>query len=170
MSITFLPSGRYRAQVWDALRSRNVSAGLVLDERGTYATRAEAEHARDRAREVLRARDDREFTRTPRLPWRVWSKGEEGCRTCGENATHLHHIIPRALSSEAARDIDRNGMPLCGICHRRWHSRAENVPHEAMTDEEFAFVCSQMGAGWVDRHYPGATADAEARQRDLVAA
>jgi integrase len=54
MSVMKLPSGRWRAQVYDPARGRNVSVSQVLEGPGTFATKTEAKHARMRAREQLR--------------------------------------------------------------------------------------------------------------------
>lgn len=53
MSVMKLPSGRWRAQVYDPARGRNVSVSQVLEGPGTFATKTEAKHARMRARERL---------------------------------------------------------------------------------------------------------------------
>jgi integrase len=55
MSISRLPSGRWRAQVWDPTAGHNISVAAVLGERGSYRTKTEAKDARDRARARLRA-------------------------------------------------------------------------------------------------------------------
>lgn len=56
MSISRLPSGRWRAQVHDTNTGRNVSVSKVLpDEPGTYRTKTEAKQARERARAHLAA-------------------------------------------------------------------------------------------------------------------
>lgn len=60
MSVMKMPSGRWRAQVYDPARSRNVSVSTILGGQGTFATKTEAKRARERARERLgdvRARD-----------------------------------------------------------------------------------------------------------------
>lgn len=63
MSLTKLPSGRWRAQVWDPALGHNVSVSRVLGGRGTFRTKSEAKAARERARERLgETRDDRSVT------------------------------------------------------------------------------------------------------------
>jgi integrase len=52
MSVTKLPSGRWRAQVYDG--GRNVSVSKVLGGPGTFRTKTEAKRAREDAREKLR--------------------------------------------------------------------------------------------------------------------
>lgn len=54
MSIQRLPSGKWRAQVYDPASGKNVSVSKVLpDEPGTYRTKTEAKGARERARSAL---------------------------------------------------------------------------------------------------------------------
>jgi hypothetical protein len=55
MSIQKLPSGRYRAQVYDPTTGKNVSVSKVLGTEGTFRTKAEAKRAREKARERLEA-------------------------------------------------------------------------------------------------------------------
>jgi integrase len=54
MSVTKLPSGRWRAQVYH--EGRNVSVSEVLEGAKTFATKTEAKQARARAREALAER------------------------------------------------------------------------------------------------------------------
>jgi integrase len=71
VSIMKLPSGRWRAQVHDPAIGGNVSVSRVLGGPGTFATKAEAKRARERARERLgdvRARD-----LTVREFWERWT-------------------------------------------------------------------------------------------------
>ncbi len=56
MSLSTLPSGRWRAQVWDASERRNVSVSKILGGPGTFATTNEAKAARERARAKLSER------------------------------------------------------------------------------------------------------------------
>jgi integrase len=53
MSITKLPSGRYRAQVYDPRVGHNVSVSRVLGPPGTFPTKREAKAARERARDRI---------------------------------------------------------------------------------------------------------------------
>jgi integrase len=55
MSVTRLPSGRWRAQVYDPDTGRNVSVSQVLGGPGTFRTKTEAKTARENARERLAA-------------------------------------------------------------------------------------------------------------------
>jgi hypothetical protein len=53
MSVQKLPSGRWRAQVYDVESGKNVSVSKVLGAPGTYRTKTEAKDARRKARERL---------------------------------------------------------------------------------------------------------------------
>lgn len=53
MSVQQLPSGRWRAQVYDPTSRKNVSVSKITGEPGTYRTKTEAKQARARAREAL---------------------------------------------------------------------------------------------------------------------
>ena len=53
MSVSKLPSGRWRAQVYDPASGKNVSVSHVLGGPGTFATKTEAKQARTKARERL---------------------------------------------------------------------------------------------------------------------
>lgn len=54
MSVQQLPSGRWRAQVYDPASGKNVSVSKMLPgEHGTYRTKTEAKQARARAREAI---------------------------------------------------------------------------------------------------------------------
>jgi hypothetical protein len=71
MSVMKLPSGRWRAQVYDPARGRNVSVSQVLEGPGTFATKTEAKHARMSARERLgQARVE---VVTTRAFWERWT-------------------------------------------------------------------------------------------------
>jgi integrase len=71
MSVTKLPSGRWRAQVYDPATGKNVSVSHVLEGPGTFATKTEAKHARMKARERLgQARVE---VVTTRAFWERWT-------------------------------------------------------------------------------------------------
>ncbi len=53
MSVTRLPSGRWRAQVYDPASGKNLSVSRVLGGPGSFKTKTEAKQARQRARERL---------------------------------------------------------------------------------------------------------------------
>lgn len=50
VSLSKLPSGRWRAQIYDSSLARNVSVSRVLGGIGTFATKSEAKRAREQAR------------------------------------------------------------------------------------------------------------------------
>lgn len=56
MSVTRLPSGHWRAQVYDPDTRTNVSVSRILGGGGTFRTKAEAKAAREKARERLALR------------------------------------------------------------------------------------------------------------------
>jgi integrase len=71
MSVSRLPSGRWRAQVYDPASKRNISVSRVLGGVGTFRTKAEAKRARARARERIESLDPRKTT--VREFWERWS-------------------------------------------------------------------------------------------------
>ena len=56
MSVQQLPSGRWRAQVYDPATGKNVSVSKITGAAGTYRTKTEAKQARAKAREALSGR------------------------------------------------------------------------------------------------------------------
>jgi hypothetical protein len=71
VSVVKLPSGRWRAQVYDPATGKNLSVSGVLGGPGTFATKTEAKRAREQARErlgAIRARDV-----TARDFWERWT-------------------------------------------------------------------------------------------------
>jgi integrase len=62
VSVYRLPSGRWRAQVYDPAQGRNVSVSRVLGGLGTFPTKAQAKRARALARERLDQAQERETT------------------------------------------------------------------------------------------------------------
>lgn len=88
------------------------------------------------------------------------------CRSCGGPGIALHHAIPRskAPQREVKKDL-RNGIPLCGSCHQRWHV-GYPIRREVFTKEEWDFISSVELTGerieaWLDKHYPSAASIAE---------
>jgi integrase len=71
MSVSRLPSGRWRAQVYDPASKLNVSVSRVLGGPGTFKTKAEAKRAREQARARIESLDPREPT--VREFWERWS-------------------------------------------------------------------------------------------------
>jgi hypothetical protein len=71
VSLSKLPSGRWRAQVHDSSLGRNVSVSRVLGGPGTFATKSEAKRAREQAR--ARLGDIRMDGGTLRGFWERWT-------------------------------------------------------------------------------------------------
>lgn len=62
MSVSRLPSGRWRAQVYDPSSGHNVSVSRILGGPGTFRTKSEAKAAREDARRRLRDRPSKSIT------------------------------------------------------------------------------------------------------------
>lgn len=87
MSIEKLPSGRYRAQVYDAAARRNVSVSRVLGGPGTFTTKREAKAAREQARQrLVEARD---ATITVGVFWERWTTDLAFARP--KESTNVHN-------------------------------------------------------------------------------
>jgi hypothetical protein len=71
VSVTRLPSGRWRAQVYDPPSGKNLSVSHILGGPGTFATKTEAKQARSRARERLAGARSRELS--VREFWERWT-------------------------------------------------------------------------------------------------
>jgi integrase len=71
MSISRLPSGRWRAQVYDPASKRNISVSGVLGGAGTFASKAEAKRAREQARERLGQNEQHRHTLADF--WKRWT-------------------------------------------------------------------------------------------------
>jgi integrase len=87
MSVMKLPSGRWRAQVYDPARGGNVSVSSVLGGRGTFATKSEARRARERARERLG--DAHTADTTLRGFWERWTTDPLFARP--KESTNIHN-------------------------------------------------------------------------------
>ena len=88
MSVMKLPSGRWRAQVYDPLSGGNVSVSRVLGGPGTFATKSEAKRARERARERLSEPRSREVTL--RAFWERWTSDPLFARP--KESTNIHNL------------------------------------------------------------------------------
>jgi integrase len=71
VSVTKLPSGRWRAQVYDPATGKNLSVSHILGGPGTFATKTEAKQARHKARERLGEIRTRDVT--VRGFWERWT-------------------------------------------------------------------------------------------------
>ncbi len=84
----------------------------------------------DKAREAEQARNRRAREGDPFLwsgKWRgiraAYLKRHPTCAECGQPATQVHHVIPRALAPALALDW-RNLAAYCVACHAVAHHRA----------------------------------------------
>lgn len=98
--------------------------------------------------------------RADRARWSIALKREERCRNCGAGGVflHLHHAIPRSMCRATKYDL-RNGLPLCGSCHPKWHCRTTTIYRDVFTEEEWEFLSSVQLTGqeigpWLDERYP----------------
>lgn len=92
--------------------------------------------------------------------WSVAAKGEASCRNCGlSERLALHHAIPRSICPPLAKRDLRNGLPLCAVCHGRWHGRTLTIYRQVFTEEEWRYLSGvvltgRTTAGWLDANYP----------------
>ncbi len=87
MSVTRLPSGRWRAQVYDPATGKNLSVSHVLEGPGTFATKTEAKQARMRARERLGHACVEDVT--ARAFWERWTSDPLFARP--KESTNIHN-------------------------------------------------------------------------------
>ena len=87
MSVVKLPSGRWRAQVYDPKTGKNLSVSGILGGPGTFATKTEAKRARERARERLGDVRVREVT--VRDFWERWTTDPLFARP--KESTNIHN-------------------------------------------------------------------------------
>ena len=81
-------------------------------------------------------------------------KVERACRNCGATGCviELHHAVPRSRSRKGRDDL-RNALPLCRECHNGWHAGTP-IYRDAFTADEWEFIETLIGPGWLGRHYP----------------
>jgi integrase len=87
MSVMKLPSGQWRAQVYDPRTGGNVSVSRVLGGPGTFATKSEAKRAREKARERIAEPRSREVT--VRAFWERWTSDPLFARP--KESTNIHN-------------------------------------------------------------------------------
>jgi len=87
VSLSKLPSGRWRAQVYDPSLARNVSVSRVLGGPGTFATKSEAKRAREQAR--ARLGDVRTDSLTLGGFWEQWTTDPLFARP--KESTNIHN-------------------------------------------------------------------------------
>lgn len=125
---------------------------------------------RDRDVEVVPdPRPPRRVKRTtaPR-PDRLWKERvlerDQGCcvhtdpADCDEG-WQAHHVVPqqalRKLAPHALWHID-SGMGVCGLAHRRHHSRVRPIRLDEVPASVRAHLTALGFAAYLERHYPGA--------------
>jgi integrase len=87
LSVTRLPSGRWRAQVYDPATGTNLSVSTLLGSPGTFATKTEAKRAREKARERLG--ESREVAITLAAFWERWTADPLFARP--KESTNIHN-------------------------------------------------------------------------------
>lgn len=106
MSVSRLPSGRWRAQVYDPSVGRNVSVSRVLGGSSAFKTKAEAKRAREKAREQLERVNEQDVT--VRVFWERWTSDSLFTRP-----KESSDIRRRELTKTF---VDRYGdVPLCQV-------------------------------------------------------
>ena len=88
------------------------------------------------------------------LRWGLAIKGEFRCRSCGGEAHHLHHIVPRSKSRLGREEVAGNGMPLCARCHQGWHDGSVIIFRDRLQPQELAWALEHGGPVWVEAKYP----------------
>jgi hypothetical protein len=76
---------------------------------------------------------------------------DPGCRGCGRRASEGHHIV---LRSQGGDDDPDNTMPLCMLCHHKYH--AEGHIAATLTWEEVCYVQRRLGVAalpYLERRY-----------------
>lgn len=103
--------------------------------------------------------------RRDRARWGIHLKPENCCRLCGVTGAslHLHHVIPRSMCTASKFDL-RNGLPLCGTCHHKWHQRSVVIYRDVFAPDEWAYISTveltgQRIEAWLDDRYPARPAD-----------
>jgi hypothetical protein len=88
----------------------------------------------------------------------------DGCRLCGKHPATAHHLIPR---SQGGLWTEANIVGLCGHgtagCHGLVEARNKAACHllrTLLTDQEYSYVVSKQGEGWLDMKYPPIWEDA----------
>jgi integrase len=87
MSVAKLPSGRWRAQVYDSATGKNLSVSKIIGGPGTFATKTEAKRAREQARGLLREPRSREVTVA--AFWERWTTDPLFARP--KDSTNIHN-------------------------------------------------------------------------------
>lgn len=86
-------------------------------------------------------------------------KGETNCRACGSGEfVNAHHTIPRSTAPNLRYDI-LNCLPLCSVCHTKWHRRTLTIYRDAFNEDELEYLAAaripgRVTSAWLDDHYP----------------
>ncbi len=105
MSVMKLPSGRWRAQVYDPATGGNVSVSRVLGSSGTFATKSEAKRAREKARERIAEPCSREVN--VRAFWERWTSDPLFARPKESTNIHNRERTLAFVERYGDRQIDR---------------------------------------------------------------
>lgn len=87
---------------------------------------------------------------TPEIAAKI--RSEPVCRHCGFVGVDPHHAVPRSLSKTGRSDA-RNVIPLCRFCHDTHHAGTP-LPRSIFKPDEWEFVQTLIGPGWLARRYP----------------
>jgi integrase len=101
MSLQQLPSGRWRAQVYDPLTGKNVSVGKALNGPSTFRTKREAKAAREQARSMLAEQHARPTTVGEW--WHVWTTEPLWRRP--KDSTNIHNAERTKAFADEYRDL-----------------------------------------------------------------
>jgi integrase len=107
MSISRLPSGRWRAQVYDPASKRNISVSRVLGGPGSFRTKAEAKRAREQARERLGQSEQRSSTLAEF--WQLWTTDPLFARPKESTNIHNRERTKGFVARYGAQPIDSIG-------------------------------------------------------------
>jgi integrase len=112
MSLSRMPNGRWRAQVYDSRTKSSVSAAKILGlKQASFGSKADAKIAREQARMMLRQRTTSSSEMTVRGWWDLWT-------------THPVFQRPKAATNINNREMTRSfvqtygGMLLADVDHR----------------------------------------------------
>ena len=84
-------------------------------------------------------RDDGGTHKWRKIRKRILDRDGHTCQMCGQEATHVDHIIPRRLMAGEAVDNDSNLQSLCKTCNLRKGGRfferqaTPMTPHDVFT-------------------------------------
>jgi integrase len=111
MSLSRMPNGRWRAQVYDPSTRRSVSVAKILDlDVASFRTKAEAKSAREMARAKLRARHANPDEMTVQAWWELWTSHEMFQRPKAASNINNREMTRGFVSQHGhvlLRDVDR---------------------------------------------------------------